>query len=451
MSLSRVCWCAASAVLFVTLLKSHAAPPTTIPVEGLRHNTPRVHALTGARIVIAPGRVVEQGTVVIRDGVIEAAGDVKPPADARIWDLNGKTIYAGFIDAYGEASISSDAAKAGTPYWNSLITPQLAIANHYKASSDANKKLRAQGVTARLVAPSSGIIKGTSSLVLTGDDPNREAIIHDRVAQHIRLTVSPGRGRETYPNSPMGAVALARQAMLDADWYGDAWAAYRANSTLPRPERNDALDVLQAYPDSSNLIIADASNELFVLRADEYARQFALNIAVRGSGHEYKRLDAIVATGRAIILPLEFPKPPNVASAETALNVDLEDLMHWDIAPENAARLDKAGVQIAFTSHGLKDQGTFLNAIRKAVERGLSSDSALRALTTAPAQLFGVEGKLGTIERGKIANLVVTDGDLFAEKTKVIETWVDGTRYEVAAKPEFDVRELYQRHRRIYG
>ncbi|HUE70901.1 MAG TPA: hypothetical protein VMP01_08425, partial [Pirellulaceae bacterium] len=360
MSLCRVSWYAVPAILCVALLKSHAAPPITVPVDGLRQNTPRVHALTGARIVVAPGRIVEQGTVVVRDGVIEAVGDIKAPADARVWNLEGKTIYAGFIDGYGETSISSTAARSGAPYWNSLVTPQVSVADHYNADSSLNQKLRNQGVTARLVAPSNGIIKGTSSLVLTGDDSNRAAIVRDSVALHLRLTVSPGRGRESYPNSPMGAVALARQAMLDADWYGDAWAAYHANSTLPRPERNDALEALQAYPDSNHLLIADASNELFVLRADQYARGFSLNVAVRGSGHEYKRLEAIVATGRSIILPLNFPKPPNVASAETALNVDLKDLMHWDIAPENAARLDRAGVKIAFTSHGLADQGTFL-------------------------------------------------------------------------------------------
>jgi N-acetylglucosamine-6-phosphate deacetylase len=440
MSLSRVSWCAVAAILCVALLKSHAAPPTTIPVEGLRQNTPRVHALTGARIVVSPGRIIEKGMVVVRDGVIEAVGNLDAPADARVWNLEGKTIYAGFIDAYGETSISSNAASSSSPYWNALITPQVAVANHYKADSELNKKLRHQGVTARLVAPSNGIIKGISSLTLTGDDSNREAIVQDHVAMHLRLTVSPGRGRESYPASPMGAVALARQAMLDADWYGDAWAAYNANSTLPRPERNDALETLHAYPDSDQLLIADASNELFVLRADQYARQFALNIAVRGSGHEYKRLDAIVATGRSIILPLNFPKPPNVASTETALNVDLEDLLHWDIAPENPARLDKAGVKIAFTSHGLKDQGTFLKAVRTAVERGLPADAALRALTTNPAELFGAAASLGTVERGKLANLVVTDGDLFAEKTKIVETWVNGTRYEVATDPEFDVR-----------
>ena len=440
MTLSRIMYCAVPAMLCVAMLKSHAAPPTTIPVEGLRENTPNVHALTGARIVISPGRIVENGTVVVRDGVIQAAGNVQAPDDARIWDLDGKTIYAGFIDGYSETSIDTDVIKTGSPHWNSLITPQLSVADHYKANSDLNQKLRKQGVTARLVAPANGIIKGTSSLVLTGDEANRAAILNDRVAQHVRLTVSRGRDRESYPNSPMGAVALARQTMLDADWYGDAWAAYRSNTTLPRPERNDALEALQAYPDSDHLIIADASNELFVLRADLYARQFALNVAVRGSGHEYKRLDAIVATGRSFILPLNFPKPRNVASAETALNVDLDDLLHWDIAPENPARLEQAGVKIAFTGHGLSDQTTFLEAIRKAVNRGLSSDAALRALTTTPARLFGVDDKLGTVERGKLANLVVTDGDLFVDGTNIVETWVNGSRYKVVSKPELDVR-----------
>ncbi|HUG68551.1 MAG TPA: amidohydrolase family protein, partial [Pirellulaceae bacterium] len=108
------------------------------------------------------------------------------------------------------------------------------------------------------------------------------------------------------------------------------------------------------------------------------------------------------------------------------------------------ARLDRAGVKIAFTSHGLADQGTFLKAVRTAVERGLPSDAALRALTTTPAELFGAEESVGTVERGKLANLVVTDGELFADKTKIVETWVNGTRYEVAPEPEFDVRGKWQ-------
>ena len=122
------------------------------------------------------------------------------------------------------------------------------------------------------------------------------------------------------------------------------------------------------------------------------------------------------------------------------MNVSLERLMQWDLAPENPARLAEAGVKIAFTSQGLKDASAFLGAVRKAVERGLPPETALAALTVAPAELFGVSERLGTLEPGKAANLVVTNGDLFQAKTKVLETWIDGQRYEVETEPLADVR-----------
>jgi len=193
---------------------------STRPVAGIRDKTPQVHALTGARIVIAPGQVVEKGTVVIRDGNIVAAGPkVGVPDDARVWDLTGKTIYPGLIDAFGEIDVATQSIQHGAAHWNPLITPQLAVAENYQADVAKNEALRKQGVTARLVAPAKGIIKGTSALVATGDDTNVDAILNAAVAQHVRLTASR-RGREQYPNSPMGAVALALLVSFrrDAVW-----------------------------------------------------------------------------------------------------------------------------------------------------------------------------------------------------------------------------------------
>jgi len=431
---------ATSAILVSLLLSAgHTAPPETRPPEGLRNATPSVFALTGARIVVAPGRVIEKGTVVVRDGVIEAVGaEVTPPADARRIDLSGKTVYPGLIDAFGETD--AELPGGGAPYWNKHITPQLSAAAAYEADAAANSKLRRQGVTARLVAPRRGIIKGTSALVSTGDAPAKQSILRDNVALHVRLTVPFGRSRDQYPNSPMGAVALARQAMLDADWYAKAWQAHAADGKVARPERNDALDVLQHYRTPMLPVILDAPNELFHLRADDFAREFGLGIAVRGSGHEYKRLEAIAASGRTILVPVNFPKPPNVATPEAARQASLAEMMHWDIAPENAGRLDRAGVTIALTSHGLADPGTFLAQVRKAVERGLDAEAALRALTTTPAALFGVSERLGTVAVGKSADLVIADGDLFAKKTKVLETWVAGERFQFQQPPWYDVR-----------
>src|SRR5436190_7720454 len=422
-----------------------AAPPSTPPVIGLAQNTPAVYALTNVRIVPEPGKVIEKGTIVIRDGVIEAAGaEVKPPADARVIDLAGRTAYAGLIDAFGEITVGPDVTKPGAAGWNPQITPQIDVAEHYTADEALNSKLRSQGITVRLVPPATRIIKGQSIVVTTGAGENSRAILKRGVGQHFRLTVPFGQGRENYPGSPMGAVALARQTLLDTDWYGRAWAASRRDTKLPRPERNDSLDALAACTSGNQPAIIDAANEQFFMRADRFAREFGLTAIIHGSGREYRQLEEIVATGRAVILPVNFPQPPSVATVEDSLDASLAELMHWDIAPENPARLDAAGVTIALTSQGLRDQATFLAAVRRAVERGLKSDSALKALTTTPAALVGMSERLGKIAPGMAGNLVVTDGDLFNKRTKVVETWADGRRFEIDKPPVTDVRGTWQ-------
>jgi len=185
----------------------------------------------------------------------------------------------------------------------------------------------------------------------------------------------------------------------------------------------------------------DAPDQQYALRAERVAREFKLNAVLRGSGQEYRRLEEIAATGRAVVVPVNFAKAPNVASPEAAMQASLEDLMDWDLQPENPARLERAGVKFALTGHGLRERdATFLKAASKAVARGLPADAALRALTVTPAELLGLSRSHGTIEVGKSAGFVVTDGDLFDEKTKVLETWVDGARYEVTAIPKEDVR-----------
>ncbi len=419
-----------------------AGAESTAPPDGLRSNTPQVHAITGARLVVAPGKVIEKGTLVVRDGVIAAVGaDVEAPADARRWDAAGKTVYAGLIDAYGELPESAATSAPSTAaYWNANIVPQFRADSVYRADAETNKKLRSQGVVVRLVAPASGIIKGTSALVTTGDDEPSRAITQAPVALHAKLTTRMSRERSGYPTSPMGALALVRQALYDAQWYRKAWEVYRARDRVARPERNEALEVLQSYVGDGLPMMIDAPDEQYFLRANQVASEFGVNLIVRGSGHEYRRLEAIHATGRAVIVPVDFPKAPDVRTAEAAATASLESLLHWDLAPENPGRLEKARVRFAFTSHGLKDKGTLLAQVRKAVHRALSVEGALAALTTTPAEMLGVSQRLGTLEVGYAANFVVTDGDLFAERTKVLETWVDGRRYEVVAAPVADVR-----------
>jgi N-acetylglucosamine-6-phosphate deacetylase len=417
-----------------------AAPPSTRPVEGLRENSPSAVAFVGGTVVQSAQEEPADLVVVIRDGLIERVGpEAVVPSDARVVDASGKTLYPGFIDAYGEVSVERSRLDSGTAHWNELVTPQLAAAESYSPESRVDEALRSQGVVARLAAPEEGILKGQSALVLTAADTTDRAVIADAAALHVRLTVPFRRSRDQYPNSPMGAIALARQAMLDADWYARAWQAYGASPEVSRPETNAALAALAPYAAGEKLVVFDAQNEQFALRADRFAREFGLRAAIRGSGNEYRRLDAHRDAGRTFIVPVDFPKPPNVATAENARHITLEQLMHWHLAPENPARLEKAGVRFAFTSHDLDDRKDFLDAVRKAVKRGLSKETALAALTTVPAELFGAGDRLGSIAPGKAAHLVVTDGDLFEDKTKVLSVWIDGKEHAVERPPLFDV------------
>ena len=410
-----------------------ASAADTDPAVGLRENPTNTFALVGARVVISPERSIDSGLIVIRDGRIDkVSADVAVPPGIQPVDLTGKTIYAGFIDAY--TAFSDDRATPGPEHWNRFVAPQRKLAEVFQPDHEIAKTLRSQGITARLVAPGGGVIAGQSALVLTAEGSAGELIVNDSVALHVNLSIPRERSGE-YPTSLMGTAALARQALYDAQWYKRASDAARAGAGRPHPDSNAALAALAEYLDGTKLVIANTADEIFAERTERVAHEFSLRLALVGSGREYTRLDTTKRMGCAVILPVDFPKPPDVASVGGALDASLEELMHWRLAPENAARLAKAGVPIAFTTNGLKESSTFLGQLRRAVRRGLPTAAALEALTTTPAKLFGEEARMGTVEAGKLANLVIVDGDVFSDKSKIVAVWIRGKQYEIKPKP----------------
>ena len=442
-----LCLCLMHALFIVHVLAQ------TAPAEGIRQNTPTVHAFIKGRIVQAPGKTLENASLVIRDGIISSVGSASIPQDARVWDMKGMTIYPGLIDAYSEYGLPkpSQALQAGTrprqpqpvetrgaASWTDAIMSQQNVAELFLPDEKAAEKLRSQGFTTALIVPTKGNLKGTSALVNLGDRKPNDVILRTGVAHHVRLSVEPRR--ETYPTSLMGVIALVRQTLLDAEWYQKALEAYRKKPSLQRPETNESLAALKDVPRGAMPVVIETSDDLDFLRAQAIGKEFGLNLIVLGSGYEYRLLQAIAATQRDVILPLNFLEIPAVQTPEEALDVSLAELRHWDEAPENPKRLQEAGVHFALTSALLKDKGMFLSQLRKAVQRGLTKDAALAALTATPARMFGVENRLGSLEPGKLANFVITSGDLFEEKTTVREIWIDGIRYEVKRAPEVDPR-----------
>ncbi|MCY2983655.1 MAG: amidohydrolase family protein [Planctomycetota bacterium] len=416
----------------------------TKPEVGVLEHKSDVVAIQNATVVPEPGKSLEKATILVRDGkIVEVGTNVTVPADAEIIDMAGKTIYAGFVDAGIELEVPPSDAGKGTPHWNSEITPERSMAQVITANEATMSKLRKAGITAALVAPRDGIIKGTSAVLLTSNESAIDALLKSDVAMHVRLTVAR-RGRDAYPSSPMGAVAIARQSFLDAQWHTQAWQTYRSQIGIEKPEANAALEALSKHMADGKLVMFDALNEQYAMRADSFGKEFGLNVILKGSGQEYQLLDKIAKLNRTIIVPMNFPKPPNVATADAALDTELEELTHWELAPENPGRLAKAGVKIVLTSNGLSDPSELIPQIRKAIARGLDKTVAIQAITTAPAALLGVENECGSIKPGAWANLIVTNGDLWEEKSKIEEVWVRGTRPAGSYKVETAVDGKWQ-------
>jgi N-acetylglucosamine-6-phosphate deacetylase len=410
--------------------------------QGLQQHTPRSFALVGGKLVLGDGQIIPAGVILVQGEKlvgVGAVGQVNVPAGFLEIDLTGKVVYPGLIDAYRPVSI--DVAAQTNAYWNPQVRPELDVRDSLTNELTEDAPRRSQGIVAAIFAPTGAILDGCGAVANLGGwtDQAQRRIVRSGVGQHGVLTVTrgprPPAGTsprvDVYPSSPMGAVALARQAMYDAKWYREAWQVVRVNSRVPLPETNLALEACSPLMEGERALFIRAGNELATLRADRFAREFGVGLVIVGSGREYRRLSDVAATGRAIICPLNFPSAPNVATIAQSHAVSLEALMHWDHAPENPARLAQANVKLAFTTVGLENPTAFLKQVREAVQRGLQPDAALRALTIDAAEIAGVADQLGSLENGKLASFLITDGDLFDSKTKIEQTWVAGKRYEV--------------------
>ncbi len=416
----------------------------------------RVHALTHAHIIVEPGKTIADGTIVLRDGIIVAvggAGEAAIPPDARVWDLAGRWIYPGLIEPHLRLPAATDAARApgettapaapppaargaarGAIHWNPLVHPEENIAEELALPADLLTELRTAGFTAALAVPASGIFRGTSALVNLADARPNEQVVQPDIAAHLAFERASEESG-LYPSSLMGAIALQRQTFLDAEHERAVTTAYHRDPEGERPETNRALASLEPVLAATRPVGFEAEDVAMLFRAARLAREFKLTGWVTtGAADEYQHLPEVKAAGLGLVTALNFPLPPEWENADEAVNIELVRLRHWELAPSNPARLHEAGIRFSFTAAGLKKRSDWRDRARAAIGRGLPADVALAALTVEPATLLGVADRLGSIARGKIANLTITDGDLFAADTSILEVWVDGACYEPAPK-----------------
>ena len=403
------------------------------PAKALHRNPPRAWALTNATIYAAPGKTIEDGTVVMRDGIITAVGaKVKIPKQATIIDMDGKHIYAGFIESWLDVkTVKKDTSLQAN--WNSNMRAYLKGADLFHPKEKSLKELHGLGFTTAHVTPKGGIFQGSSGLVQLGQIPK---VLSNNVAQVVEYAAG-GWGAKEYPTSLLGAIAFIRQGFLDADWYSKSQGILAKYPEGNEPIQADrSLEELSIAKRNKQPFVFRTGNELYIDRSSNIADEFELDLWIMGNGYEYRRIEEMPAS--FMIIPLNFPAKPEVADPQNALQYSTEQLKHWDMAPDNAAKLADAGFQFALTSAELKDKKDFRKNLSRAVNRGLDESAALAALTTNPAKEFGQAKRLGKVAPGFIANLVVTDGNYFDKKSKVQSVWIDGNEYEVAPDPLVD-------------
>lgn len=405
------------------------------------------YAITNARIVTVSGPTIDRGTVVIRDGLIAAVGpNVTPPADARVIDGNGLTVYPGLIDSNTSLGIPqptpSPAASPALPgagfggprpqaspltALNSTqpagLQPEVLAEDFIKPGGDQIEAARQMGITAALSAPRQGIWMGQSALINLGGDTTQQMIVRSPVALHVGFT--PLRSG-TYPNSLMGVFAVLRQMMLDAGRYRELQQAYaRSPRGMRRPDQDKALAALLPALDGALPVVMYADSEREINRALDLAEEFKLRAIIAGGLESWKVAARLRERNVPVLLSLNFPRR-TTASLPEADPEPLRVLRERVEAPKTAARLATARVRFAFQSGAMTSTADFYPNIRRAIENGLSREDALRALTSSAAEIMGVGDRLGSIEVGKIANLTVTRGELFTRNPTFAYVFIDG-------------------------
>jgi len=411
-------------------------------VLGLGADTPSVFAIRGARIVTAAGAPIDSGTIVIRRGTIDAVGaSVTVPADAAVIEGAGLTVYPGLIDLGNTRA--SDQAIPATPQnfrttaelerWKrmQILKPQSRAADTVRVDDAELTRLASAGITSVLALPSGDVISGQSALVNVAappDEPQIGNIVDERrglivvktpVAVHVSFPNQPRAGGNAYPNSLMGVIAFVRQAFLDAQHYRSAKAV-----ALQAAGGDPALEAMQPAIDGKVPVAFEANQAREILRALKFAKELKLQPIVTGGRDAAEVAADLKSQNVRVVYSLNYPQRPRALAPDADETFDT--LKTRADAPKGPGELAKTGVTFAFESAGLTDPKDFVKNAARAVKAGLSEDAAIRALTMTAATIAGVGDRLGSIEKGKIANLIVTDGNLFDERTKITRVFVDG-------------------------
>jgi hypothetical protein len=417
--------------LFPILSAAALLAPHAIAQAGSSESS-RPIAIVGARVEVGNGTVLERATVVVREGRIAVVAPNAPTDGCEVVQAEGLVVFPGFIDGYSTRHLKTPTPPTQTPRDARDNAPatmwegnRKGIRSDLRAADlldldDVPRSYR-QGLLAAVLAPGSGSLRGTASLVLLGEPP--QVLVPD-IAHEMAFRGGAGEG---YPSNILGIIALMRQTLYDARRYGQMHEDV---------EVDPPYEGLQSVLRRSVPALFFADNEREAVRAMSLAHEFNLRLVLAGGREAFRMADTLKRMAIPVLVSLAVGSEPSVevsgeAVSETPPLAVLEDRrLQWRERAANAARLAEAGVSFAFSSEGA---GTdeFLNNVRRQIGLGLPREAALRAMALEPARIWGVADRLGTVESGKIANLVVMNADFADPKATVQMVLVAGRRIDL--------------------
>ena len=396
----------------------------------------RVWAIKDCRVVLPAGPAIEQATIIIRDGLIEAVGKGLPvPPDAEVIDGSKLTATPGLIDGLGKSLLKLPEEKLDmTKFYtgdftdkDKGITPEFKAYDYVNIGKATLEKYYKFGFTAAQVMLDRGIFSGRSAFFVLSDPDKDKALVPGAACMGIGFNPS---SIQAYPNSLMGVQAYLRQTLLDATYYDmslNRWLKDPAG--ILRPDHSPTLEILADYATGRKPVIFLCRNQYDIRRALALASDLKLDYLICDSGNEAAEvIPELKKAGARVLCAVTFKAPTSSLYSQKGRTE--RDRAEKEIYPRNPARLAEAGIPFAFSSLGTDDPKSFTEGVLKAIEAGLPKDKALAALTSVPSAFFGLDKALGTLAAGKLANIVLTEGELLVKDPKVKVVFTDGRKWE---------------------
>jgi hypothetical protein len=420
-------------------------------------------------VVKQPGVTLAGQNVVIKDGLIaEVSPSIIPPFDAQMVKSDSLYVYAGFIDGYSNTGIVKPENKERTkindpgnpPNDLAGITPQIKAIDQFKPSEKSVSDMRSAGICLSNIVPRGLMLPGSTDLMLLSDGAQDRMLLKTGTGQSFQL--EPMRGG--FPSTTIGVISKFRELYRNANIAGSHDEKFKLNGTgLSRPDYSKELVALYPVTTKKLPLYFKAQKTKDVHKALSLQNELGFDMILADVKQGWHYVDQIKKTNSKVMISIELPEDDKKDTKKDSLKDVKSDSLKIankkvvTLTDKNsekdsfnqvrekslkeylsqAAIFEKAGIAFGFSFLDAKTSDVKKN-IRRMIENGLTEKGALAALTINPAQILGVSHLVGTVEKGKIANLVITNKPYFDEKSSISYVFVDGKKFDYTEKPKKD-------------